>query len=219
MVRKNALIILTQLLLQDFLKWKGFLLYRFLLLCIDADFEIAQFARNLLQKTLNAKFPQLLTNHFSEAVVILNGCIHHQIYHSVVRTNLNVINGIDCQSSIDPKQSDDGGQGCFSIRLSSTQRFEIYAFMAESLDDESRIQVSAKLVQDVLSHAVDHPSMLKMDSHPSMLKMGSDSKSKRSGSGLNPSEAAIDDVFQLLKSPFLKVRYLPWDEEVDDHRW
>jgi hypothetical protein len=82
--------------------------------------------------------------------------------------------------------------------------------MAESLDDESRIQVSAKLVQDVLSHAVDHPSMLKMDSHPSMLKMGSDSKSKRSGSGLNPSEAAIDDVFQLLKSPFLKVRYVPW---------
>ena len=210
MVRKNALIILTQLLLQDFLKWKGFLLYRFLLLCIDADFEIAQFARNLLQKTLNAKFPQLLTNHFSEAVVILNGCIHHQIYHSVVRTNLNVINGIDCQSSIDPKQSDDGGQGCFSIRLSSTQRFEIYAFMAESLDDESRIQVSAKLVQDVLSHAVDHPSMLKMDSHPSMLKMGSDSKSKRTGSGLNPSEAAVDDVFQLLKSPFLKVRYLLW---------
>jgi condensin-2 complex subunit D3 len=44
-VRKNALILLTQLLLQDYLKWKGFLLYRFLALTVDNNAEISEFSR------------------------------------------------------------------------------------------------------------------------------------------------------------------------------
>lgn len=52
LVRKHALILLTQLLLQDFLKWRGMLLFRFMAASTDSEPEIAELATNILTKTL-----------------------------------------------------------------------------------------------------------------------------------------------------------------------
>ena len=37
LVRRHALLLLTQLLLQDFLKWRGMLLFRFIAASVDSD--------------------------------------------------------------------------------------------------------------------------------------------------------------------------------------
>jgi condensin-2 complex subunit D3 len=42
MVRRHALLLLSRLLLQDFLKWRGLLLFRFLACLADGDPQVAQ---------------------------------------------------------------------------------------------------------------------------------------------------------------------------------
>ena len=42
MVRRHALLLLSRLLLQDFLKWRGLLLFRFLACLADNDTQVAQ---------------------------------------------------------------------------------------------------------------------------------------------------------------------------------
>eukprot|EP01032_Pedospumella_encystans_P013832 gene13832-15908_t len=205
LVRKNALILLTQLLLQDFLKWKGFLLYRFLVLTVDSDGEIAEFSRNILQKTLSLKYPQLLTNHFTEAMVILNGCTAHPAYASIARTG-TVADGdaeITMLSTQDATEEDHSvlPEVSFSANLTKTQRFGVYAFMAENMDDETKIQVSAKLVQDVLSAAVDSTTLLPQPSN----KGAANNNKKADKDKYAPFENVLEDALTLLRSPHLKV--------------
>jgi hypothetical protein len=211
LVRKNALILLTQLLLQDFLKWKGFLLYRFLALTVDSDQEIAEFSRNILQKTLSLKYPQLLTNHFTEALVILNSCTAHPAYGSIARTGAasegavesltqtSSASSTDADAAMETDGNDAGdvhvSDAVFTVKLSKAQRFGVYAFMAENMDDEMKIQVSAKLVQDVLTAAVDSTTLL-----PQPNQKGKFDREKYAAF-----ESVMEDTLTLLRSPHLKV--------------
>ena len=81
LVRKHALILLTQLLLQDFLKWRGMLLFRFIATSTDSNTEIAEIAKNILTKTLVTKFPSdFYCQHFAESVLVFNECVDHPLY-------------------------------------------------------------------------------------------------------------------------------------------
>lgn len=213
LVRKNALILLTQLLLQDFLKWKGFLLYRFLVLTVDADHEIAEFSRNILQKTLSLKYPQLLTNHFTEALVILNACTAHPAYSSIARTGTSASDGafnslpadgagINSSQQMDTEVDEEAApvEVSFTCSLSKAQRFGVYAFMAENMDDETKIQVSAKLVQDILSAAVDSSSLLPQP--------GNKGSRKNDREKYTAFEAVLEDALTLMRTPHLKVTLL-----------
>ena len=44
------------------------------------------------------------------------------------------------------------------------RRLRLYAFMLEGISDEMKIQITAKLVQEVLSHALDFSQSLLEDS-------------------------------------------------------
>ena len=74
--------LLTQLVLQDYLKWRGMLLFRFLATAVDIEPEMSDFARTLLTRTIAVKFPDFLSQHFSEAVLVFNGCVTHPVYVS-----------------------------------------------------------------------------------------------------------------------------------------
>ena len=45
MVKKNAIMLLSSLLLQDYIKWRGLLIHRFLAAVADEDDEVAQLAQ------------------------------------------------------------------------------------------------------------------------------------------------------------------------------
>jgi condensin-2 complex subunit D3 len=49
MVRRHALLLLSRLLLQDYLKWRGLLLFRFLACLADKDTQVAQVSGVLVQ--------------------------------------------------------------------------------------------------------------------------------------------------------------------------
>ena len=79
-MRRHALVLLTQLVLQDYIKWRGMLLFRFLATAVDANIEFCDFAKTILKKTLLIKHPHFFAQHFSECVVVMNGCIDHPVY-------------------------------------------------------------------------------------------------------------------------------------------
>ncbi|KAJ1404625.1 non-SMC mitotic condensation complex subunit 1-domain-containing protein, partial [Ochromonadaceae sp. CCMP2298] len=214
-VRKNALILLTQLLLQDYLKWKGFLLYRFLALTVDCDGEIAEFSRSILASTLSAKFPGLLSQHFTEALVVLNACTLHPAYASTART---VTDGgdVDADSmgygtSTSPT-SPPASTGNFTPQLTRAQRFSVYTFMAAGLDDEGKIEASARLVQDVLAAAVDSTYLL-----PQRFTAAGAASGTGAGGGaeanLSAFENVLEDALALLRSPLLRVGSKRTEEE------
>ena len=41
---------------------------------VDKDEEMAEFAKSVLQKTLNVKYPDFFAIHFSECILVMNGC-------------------------------------------------------------------------------------------------------------------------------------------------
>ncbi|KAF6260358.1 non-SMC mitotic condensation complex subunit 1-domain-containing protein [Scenedesmus sp. NREL 46B-D3] len=74
LVRRQALALLANLLMKDYVKWRGPLFHRFLLALVDPSPAVRQLAEYLLRDTLAAKAPLLAYNHFVEALFVLNGC-------------------------------------------------------------------------------------------------------------------------------------------------
>lgn len=236
-VRKTTLLIITQLLVQDFLKWKHLLLYRMLLLLIDPDQEIVMLVREVFDTTLSLKYPGLLQQHFSEAFVIFNQCYEHPIYATMLWTkdtqplipkDLDSVMNSQENSNTNSRIDLDEIQPMMKLfandftTLSRAQKFEIYQFMAKGLSDELKIQITAKLVNDILGSAVDFAKKLLPDRNQmtslSSWKQNSGTNSSRKNSAktssndnqkqLSPFETAIEDVFVFLRSPLLKVKIL-----------
>ncbi len=125
MVRRNTLLIFTQLLVQDYVKFRGFLLYRFLACIADPNENVAAFAKQVLMGPLLRRWPNLFVQHIVEAVVVLNGFSEHPVYTAV---------GANGAESI-TEDSMDG------VHLTAQDRIVVYEAMLEQLSDEQRIQV------------------------------------------------------------------------------
>jgi condensin-2 complex subunit D3 len=57
-IRRHTMILLTQLLVQDYLKWRGLLLFRYLASVADPDPETAELCKALIKGTVLGKFVQ-----------------------------------------------------------------------------------------------------------------------------------------------------------------
>ncbi len=125
LVRRNTLLVFTQLLVQDYVKFRGFLLYRFLTCIADPNKSVAAFAKQVLTGPLLRRWPNLFMQHIVEAVVVLNGFSEHPIYAAV---------GANASESI----TDDSMGG---VHLTAKDRIAVYEVMLEQLSDEQRIQV------------------------------------------------------------------------------
>ena len=71
---RQALALLANLLMKDYVKWRGTLFHRFLLALVDPSPRVRQLAEFLMSDTLAAKAPLLAYNHFVESLFVLNGC-------------------------------------------------------------------------------------------------------------------------------------------------
>lgn len=221
MIRKNALVLISQLLMQDYVKLKGLLLYRFLMLTVDEEEELAFFARDVIERSLSLKYPGILVNHFSEAFIILNKCSEHPIYSAVAFAA-----GQDNGSSENDNQHTfsqafdldtsavdmDPNTKAFhaAADINRQQRFQVYNFMATNINDETKIQITAKLVNDILASAVDHCQRLLPDRNNVAISTakkghGSSAMSRHTLADFTRFETAIEDVLIFLRSPVLKV--------------
>lgn len=131
-VRRNALALLSQLILQDYVKWKIELLKYFLVALIDKDASVRALAKYLLGTPLQRKAPRFFATIFVEIVFLL---------------------------SKGWKKSNE------VYKVNETQRLEIYTFLLSLMADEDRLQVSGKLVSDILEGIIDEKYSLKGRGH------------------------------------------------------
>ncbi|KAJ7392206.1 Condensin-2 complex subunit D3 [Desmophyllum pertusum] len=146
LVRRQTLTLLTHLLQEDFVKWKGALFYRFITTLVDEDLEIRKFADFCLVHLLLTRHPGMLYQHFVECVFHFNSFENHKVYNKFPQT--------------------DREKKLFSLKgdQNSSKRFTIYQFMLTHMSDEDRFHLTGKLCQEVLGGFTDGDIILDHDS-------------------------------------------------------
>ncbi|XP_041367044.1 condensin-2 complex subunit D3-like [Gigantopelta aegis] len=137
LIRKQTLTLMTRLLQEDFLKWKGVLFYRFITTLLDDNQEIREFAEFCLVHLLLRRQPAMFFQHFVECIFHFNAYDGHSVYNKFSQTERE-------------KQM-------FSChgKQNLRKRQKLYLFMLEHMMDEQRFKLSAKICQDVLCYVVD----------------------------------------------------------------
>ncbi|OQR94918.1 condensin-2 complex subunit D3 [Thraustotheca clavata] len=181
LVRRNTLLLFSQLLLQDYVKWKDSLLHYFLRTLVDKNEEMISLAEHILSGPLLLKTPSLFTMKFVETIFVFN---------NLTTTSLT---GIIAPAAL--KRLSLPGNPNFPKRL------VIYRFLLNHMRDEQKLQVSMKLVTEVLEEVVE-----------GKLELTSDPKEIREDSV----EMVLQDALILLSSPEIKLSLTKDKEILDD---
>ena len=191
-VRKNAVILLSSLLMQDYIKWRGLLFHRFLVSTSDEDDDVAEIAEAVLSGPLRTKQPRLFFNHFVEAFFVLNCCTAHPMYVAAAA-------------------SGDGGSGISvgfdGINLKGeagrARRVQMYELMLSKMSDHEKIEATGRIAKEILGGA---------------LVVGSDLHRSCVNSSFNESAfAVLSDALSILRCKHIRVgRRYTQEEDIDD---
>lgn len=135
LVRRNACTLLTQIIAEDFIKWKPLLLFRFLFALTDTCSTVVKAAQYALCTILPRKNPTLLFNHVIETIFVLNKCTSHPSYNNYMQTERE-LSLFTCAGS---------------ERNQVLRRFQIYSFLLKQLTIEQLLEIHAKLHTEVLA--------------------------------------------------------------------
>ncbi|CAB9508387.1 Non-SMC condensin II complex, subunit D3 [Seminavis robusta] len=177
-VRKNAVILLSSLLLQDYIKFRGLLFFRLLVACVDNDESCAEIAEEMLLGPLLEKNQKLFMNSFVESLFVLNGC-PHPIYAAANQSNGS--------ASVDLSGIDLSGP------TGRAKRFRMYELMLSKMTGEDKIAVTARIAKDVLEGALSSGILHAVCSNQ---KTDNDHENAYN---------VLSDAFAVLSSPMLKV--------------
>jgi condensin-2 complex subunit D3 len=200
LVRKHAILLLSSLLLQDYVKWRGLLFHRFLVASVDEDFEVAELAEMALLGPLLLKQPRLFANHFVESLFVFNRCTDHHIFRAAAATG-------DGGSGITVGFDDiilEGEEG-------QQRRLLMYELMLSKMCDEEKIGITARIGKEVLGGALKSGSELNVvvstNINPSAL-------STVYGAAFN----VLSDALAVLKCPQIRVgkSSRSADEDIED---
>ncbi|KAE8591973.1 hypothetical protein XENTR_v10018618 [Xenopus tropicalis] len=136
-IRKQTLIMLTNLLQEEFVKWKGSLFFRFVSVLVDPDEEIAKFGEFCLVHLLLKRNPVMFSQHFIECIFHFNSYEKHEKYNKFEQTKRE-----RTLFSLKGKENKD-------------KRMKIYKFLLEHFTDEQRFNLTSKISHNVLACFVD----------------------------------------------------------------
>jgi condensin-2 complex subunit D3 len=191
LVRKHAVLLLSSLLLQEYLKWRGLLFQRFLVASADEDEDVARLAELVLCGPLITKQPKLFFNQFVESIFVLNRCTAHPVYQAAASLG-------------------DGGSGIsvgfdginLTGEVGRVRRLSMYQMMLSKMTDEEKIGVTARLTKEILGGALDGGSDLNAVCISSPDSSSSESRpTAKYESALN----VLSDAFTVLSSPQIRV--------------
>lgn len=190
-VRKHAILLLSNLLLQDYIKWRGLLFHRFLVASADNDETVASIGESILVGPLLARNPKLFFNNFVESLFVLNRCTAHPIYIAAAATG-DVGAGIAV-----------GFEGInLSGHAGKEKRFRMYDLLLSKMSDEEKIGITARLAKEVLGSALNRGSDLhRVCMNPIFNSEGLMASDTASHSAFN----VLTDCLAVLSSPALRV--------------
>uniref|UniRef100_A0A8K9V3N1 Non-SMC condensin II complex subunit D3 n=1 Tax=Oncorhynchus mykiss TaxID=8022 RepID=A0A8K9V3N1_ONCMY len=134
LIRKQTLTMLTNLLQEEFVKWKGSLFFRFIAVLVDSDPTIASLCEYCLVHLLLKKNPVMFSQHFIECIFHFNSYEKHKTYNKFPQAKA--------------KFSLKGAQN-------KERRFTIYRFLLVHFTDAQRFNITIKISQNILACFVD----------------------------------------------------------------
>ncbi|XP_062948928.1 condensin-2 complex subunit D3 isoform X1 [Cynocephalus volans] len=136
-IRKQTLISLTNLLQEEFVKWKGSLFFRFVSTLIDSHPDIASFGEFCLAHLLLKRNPAMFFQHFIECIFHFNNYEKHEKYNKFPQSERE--------------------KRLFSLKgkTNKERRMKIYKFLLEHFTDEQRFNITSKICLSILACFAD----------------------------------------------------------------
>uniref|UniRef100_A0AAQ6IKW9 Condensin-2 complex subunit D3 n=1 Tax=Anabas testudineus TaxID=64144 RepID=A0AAQ6IKW9_ANATE len=136
-IREQTLIMLTNLLQEEFVKWKGSLFFRFVVALVDPVPAIASLCEYCLLHRLLKKNPEMFSQHFIECIFHFNSYTQHKSYNKFAQSEREKVR--------------------FSLKGAQhrEKRFRIYRFLLENFTDAQRFNITNKINQTVLACFAD----------------------------------------------------------------
>ncbi|XP_078195997.1 condensin-2 complex subunit D3 isoform X2 [Callithrix jacchus] len=144
-IRKQTLILLTNLLQEEFVKWKGSLFFRFVSTVIDSHPDVASFGQFCLAHLLLKRNPVMFFQHFIECIFHFNNYEKHEKYNKFPQSERE--------------------KRLFSLKGKSNKerRMKIYKFLLEHFTDEQRFNITSKICLSILAFFADGILPLDLD--------------------------------------------------------
>ncbi|MEQ2300011.1 hypothetical protein AMECASPLE_020876, partial [Ameca splendens] len=144
-IREQTLIMLTNLLQEEFVKWKGSLFFRFMMALVDPVPAIASLCEYCLLHRLLKKNPEMFSQHFIECIFHFNSYRKHKSYNKFPQSEREKV-----QFSLKGAQHKE-------------KRFRIYRFLLEHFTDAQRFNTTSKINQTILACFADEELPLDAD--------------------------------------------------------
>ncbi|XP_068184281.1 condensin-2 complex subunit D3 isoform X2 [Antennarius striatus] len=136
-IRENALIMLTNLLQEEYVKWKGSLFFRFLVALVDPVPSISSLCEYCLLHVLLKTNPPVFSQNFIECIFYFNAYDRHPSYNRFPQSH-RVKAGLSLRGA-----------------LHADKRFRIYRFLLKHMTDAQRFSVTHRISQTVLTCFAD----------------------------------------------------------------
>ncbi|KAM6922519.1 condensin-2 complex subunit D3 [Lycodopsis pacificus] len=144
-IREQTLIMLTNLLQEGFVKWKGSLFFRFMVALVDPVPAIASLCEYCLLHLLLKKNPEMFSQHFIECIFHFSSYNKHKSYNKFPQSEREKV-----QFSLKGAQHRE-------------KRFRIYRFLLEHFTDTQRFNITVKINQTILACFADEELPLDAD--------------------------------------------------------
>ncbi|XP_027743858.1 condensin-2 complex subunit D3 [Empidonax traillii] len=137
LIRKQTLILLTNLLQEEYVKWKDGLFFRFVSVLVDPVPDIARFTEFCLAHLLLKRNPVMFSQHFIECIFHFNSYEKHGKYNRFPQSAR--------------------AKHLFSLKGKDNRekRMQIYTFLLEHFTDEQRFRITTKISDSILACFVD----------------------------------------------------------------
>lgn len=148
LIRRSALLLFSQLILQDYIKWRESLLRFFLRAVVDKDEELSNLARHVLCGPLLQKSPHIFSSKFIEMIFVLNN-FQGKVSYS------------------EPLEREGISELALPGSARYAQRSQLYTFLLQNMTDEQKLQISMKLCNEILEEVTDNK--LPLCANPSLI--------------------------------------------------
>ncbi|XP_009068690.1 PREDICTED: condensin-2 complex subunit D3, partial [Acanthisitta chloris] len=146
-IRKQTLILLTNLLQEEFVKWKDCLFFHFISVLVDPNPDIARFTEFCLVHVLLKRNPVMFSQHFIECIFHFNGYEKHKKYNRF------------------PQSARAKSLFCLKGKDNKEKRMHIYTFLLDNFTDEQRFSITTNISDSILACFVDEDLPLDMEAN------------------------------------------------------
>nr|XP_040034892.1 condensin-2 complex subunit D3 [Gasterosteus aculeatus aculeatus] len=144
-IRVHTLIMLTNLLQEEFVKWKGSLFFHFMVALVDPVPSVVSLCEYCLVQVLLKDNPEMFSQHFIECIFHFSDYNKHKSYNRFPQSERE--------------------KARFSLKgpQHREKRFRIYRFLLEHFTDTQRFNITVKINQTILACFADEELQLDAD--------------------------------------------------------